>query len=232
MKRAKAVLFDLYDTLVYADSQSLEDKLSACARICAVKPSEFSRVWRSFVVESNLGRFPTTEERVREVVRTLGLTETPALVTSLTRQEHEFLERGTRLFVDAISTLVSLRQRGLKLALVTNASPSVHIVLRSHRLPEYVDAIVVSCEVGSRKPDPGIYRTAMEELKAEASEGVFVGDGNDGELDGAHSLGMATIWIRRGLPKYVPTRESVPESIDFTVESLSDVVRIIDKEAE
>lgn len=228
MKRLTAALFDLYDTLVYADRLRHEDKVNACARICNVEPQAYSEVWRSLVVESNLGVFPNTEDRVMAVVKRLGVPERSGLIETLTDYEHRFLEVGTILFDDAITTLVSLRQHGLKLGLVTNASPSVRIVLRKHELDKYIDCITISCEVGYRKPDANIYKFAMNSLEVEAGDCMFVGDGNDGELDGAHNLGIVTVWVRRNLPKYMQMKDSSIDNVDFTVASLAEVVNLID----
>jgi putative hydrolase of the HAD superfamily len=227
MKHPKAVLFDLYDTLTYADSQSNEDKMNTCARICNVRPEEFSKAWKSLVVESNLGKFPKTEDRVRAVLRILGVPENQEIIDAVAKCEHEFLKSGILLFDDTINTLVSLRKAGLKLGLVTNASPSVRIVLANYKIEEYMDCTIISSEVGCRKPDARIYKTALEKLGVKARECVFVGDGNDGELDGAHALEILTIWIKRDTKKYVQMEGSSMSSVNFIIESLSETVDII-----
>jgi putative hydrolase of the HAD superfamily len=225
MKRYKAVLFDLYDTLAYVDRTSYEEKLNACAEICNVTPEAFSKVWKSLIVDSNLGRFPSTEDRVREAIRMLGLAEDQAVIRAVAKYEHAFLRNGTRLFPDTENTLLTLRRAGLRLGLVTNASPSVQVVLETHRISDYMDCTVVSSDVGYRKPDPHIYKVATDKLGMEAPDCVFIGDGNDGELDGAHDIGMTTVMVRRDLPKYVQTKESSMSSVDFVVRSLTELVQ-------
>jgi putative hydrolase of the HAD superfamily len=227
MRHPKVILFDLYDTLTYADIHIYERKVNTCAKICGVRAEEFSTAWKSLVINSNLGEFPKTEDRVRAVLRILGVPADKKVIDSVTKTEHEFLRSGIFLFKDATSTLVSLRNSGLKLGIVTNASPSVRIALKSLKIDEYMDCMIISSDVGFRKPDPRIYEVALRALGVEARDCVFVGDGNDGELDGAHEIGIITIWIKREMKKYVQMKDSSISSIDFTVRSLREVVDII-----
>jgi putative hydrolase of the HAD superfamily len=227
VRHIRSVLFDLYDTLTYVDKQCSEQKVQACARILEVQPSEFSKAWTSLVIDSNLGKFPQTEDRVRAVIRMLNVSEVRTSIDAVVRHEHQFLKQGVLLFDDTVSTLLSLRKYGLKLGIVTNASPSVNVVLKNHRLGKYMDCVVISSEVGFRKPDAMIYKIALERLGAQAQDCVFVGDGNDKELDGAHKLGIATILVKRNIAKYMQMEESSLENVDFTVCSLTEIIDIL-----
>jgi putative hydrolase of the HAD superfamily len=64
------------------------------------------------------------------------------------------------------------------------------------------DAIVLSANEGVSKPDPGIYRLALERLGVPASEAIFVGDGEAEELPGAEAVGMRAVQLgsRDGWP--------------------------------
>lgn len=228
MRHPKAVLFDLYDTLTYTDKRRYNDKIDACSKICRVLPGDFEEAWNKLVIESNLGKFRRTEDRVKAVLSMLKISKNAEVINKVTDIEHEFLRSSIYLFDDAIDTLALLRNRGFKLGLVTNASPSVQIVLKQHKLKEHMDCVVISSDIGYRKPDARIYETALEKLGLKASDCYFVGDGNDGELDGAHGLGFVTICVKRDAPKHVETRGSLDLSVDFTVSSLKEVVNIVE----
>jgi HAD superfamily hydrolase (TIGR01509 family) len=98
--------------------------------------------------------------------------------------------------------LETLRNRGLKLAIVSNtASPAwlLHPVLEQQGLVERVDAVVLSSEVGKRKPHPAIFERALAELDVRPGEALFVGDRLDADVLGASSVGMRTVqalWFR------------------------------------
>jgi putative hydrolase of the HAD superfamily len=226
MRGTKAALFDLYDTLTYSDELRYREKIVRCAAVCEVTPSEFSKAWRSIYVQSTLGVYPETEDRVKAVLDILGIRRSEEVIRKVTDSEHEFLRTSMILFRDARNTLVALKAAGMKLALVTNASPSVRVLIRAHKLDEYFDTIIVSSEINCRKPAERIYKAAFEQLEVKPCECVFVGDGNDNELEGAQKLGTTTIWIKRGLPKY-QKGENPTAGFDFTAESLDEVRRLI-----
>jgi len=223
MSDIQGVAFDLYDTLTYSDKTLYAGKVSQCASWCGVAPEDFRRVWNSFVVESNLGRLASTADRVKRVLQTLHVEQNDRLIADIVSAEHEFLRTGIRLFDDVLGTLRELRERGFRLGLITNASKSVEIVIETTALSAYLDCIVVSSHVGVRKPAPAIFTMALEKLGLKAPACVFVGDGNDGELDGAHRVGMITVRIDRGRGKYVATRDSSLQSVKHTIRSLSQI---------
>jgi len=98
--------------------------------------------------------------------------------------------------------LDSLRDRGLKTGLVSNAWDPRWLMereLASMGLLERLDAIVFSSEVGVRKPRPEIFYRALDELGVEPERSVFVGDRLEADIKGAADLGMTTIqamWFR------------------------------------
>jgi len=227
VRKIKAALFDLYDTLSYADERRFEEKVRACASLCNVRPEDYAAAWKSLLIDSNLGKLGGTEKRALAVLRMFGLPEDERVAREITRLEHEFLRSGIHLHDDAVSTLTALRTSGLKLGLITNASPSVREVFDRHELWSYFDCVIISSEVGLRKPEPGIYLAALNRLEFEPWQCVYIGDGNDGELDGAHDVGMLTVCVERGGPKYFRMKDSLPSSVNYTVSTLAEVIPLV-----
>ncbi|MEJ2155713.1 MAG: HAD-IA family hydrolase [Desulfobacteraceae bacterium] len=85
---------------------------------------------------------------------------------------------------------------------------------------------ILSCKVGHKKPDQIIYKKALEALELSPLECVFVGDGNDFELDGAKSIGMHTIRITRPLGPYASSSNQ-STAFDFQVASLSELHQLL-----
>lgn len=226
MRGLKAALFDLYDTLTYVDRLPYQEKIAKCAAVCGVVPAIFSKAWRSLYLQSTLGHYPRTEDRVKAVLDILEVPSSEEVIRNVTEHEHNFLRTGMILFEDAISTINSLKKAGLKLGLVTNASPSVRVLVNNYKFDEYLDAVIISSEVNCRKPSEEIYKVALEELGIRPTETVFVGDGNDNELAGARNLGITTVWVDRGLPKYQKD-ERPGTGYDFRAESLEEAGKII-----
>ena len=106
----------------------------------------------------------------------------------------EWFERMA-LADDAGPTLVALRPR-YKLGLITNG-PSVIQRAKIERfgLAQYFDLLVVSGEVGVAKPDPAIFRLALERLGVGSAEALFVGDSPEYDLRGAAAAGVPFIWM-------------------------------------
>jgi putative hydrolase of the HAD superfamily len=98
--------------------------------------------------------------------------------------------------------LESLRARGLKLGLVSNAfDPGwlLHRDLEHMGIEQRLDFSVFSSEVGTRKPHPAIFHRALEALDVEPERGLFVGDRLYEDVRGAAEVGMTTVqalWFR------------------------------------
>jgi len=108
--------------------------------------------------------------------------------------EHAAWGPARRLGADTHALLESLRDRGLKLGLVSNAfDPGwlLHRDLEQMGLAERLDFSVFSSEVGVRKPDPRIFKCALEALGVEPGRALFVGDRLYEDIRGAAELGMS-----------------------------------------
>jgi putative hydrolase of the HAD superfamily len=116
--------------------------------------------------------------------------------------EHAAWEPSRVLGGTTHALLESLRGRGLKLGLVSNAfDPGwlLHRDLEQMGLAERLDFSVFSSEVGKRKPHPAIFQRALEALDVKPKDAVFVGDRLYEDVRGAGELGMTTVqalWFR------------------------------------
>lgn len=109
------------------------------------------------------------------------------------------IERRERLtaFTDAAPSLRVLRE-SYALALVTNgASCLQREKLAASGLDEHFDAVVVSAELGTAKPDATIFKHALSQLGADANHAVMVGDSLARDVDGAIAAGLQGVWINR-----------------------------------
>jgi HAD superfamily hydrolase (TIGR01662 family) len=99
------------------------------------------------------------------------------------------------LYDDAVPTLTGLRERGIKLGLVSNGTRDLDAFVRHHGLE--VDAAVSSRTHGKIKPDPSIFRAALARLRAEPYEALMVGDQPGDDVEGARSTGMEALLLDR-----------------------------------
>ena len=189
-----AVLLDLYDTLVQSDWDEMRDLMAARLGIdgnVLLDAFDATRPARS------VGAYDDVEGDMASVIEATGLPAEPDLVRDLATLEHEFLREHVRLHEDAVPVMRELRGRGVPTALVSNCSHSTLPVVDRLGLADELDALVLSFEVGSRKPEPEIYRVALQRAGAVApSRAVFVDD-QARYCDGAAALGIETRLIVR-----------------------------------
>jgi putative hydrolase of the HAD superfamily len=189
----KAILIDLYDTLVWTDWPVLRERIEARAALSGralLDGFERTRVARS------IGAYGSMEGDLAEVLKAAGLERDDALVKELAGTITMFLQTGVHLWDDSLPTLRELRARGLRTAVVSNCDHGTRPVVERLGLHEETDAVVLSFEAGVAKPDAGIYRKALEALGAEPAEAVFVDD-QLAYCEGAQAVGIRPFLVLR-----------------------------------
>jgi putative hydrolase of the HAD superfamily len=139
---------------------------------------------------------------VRELFGGFGIEISEEELERFLVAEHAAWEPARALGATTHALLETLRARGLKLGLVSNAfDPGwlLHRDLAEMGLADRLDFAVFSSEVGRRKPHPTIFERALEALGVAAQAAVFVGDRLYEDVRGAAELGMTTVqalWFR------------------------------------
>jgi len=159
-------------------------------------PTTLGRAFDQTRPDRSVGAFATEEEDTRAVLEAAGLTHDEERVRELVRIEREFMTTGIRLFEDSIPTVRELRADGVRTVLVSNCSNNTRPVVARLDLEREFDALILSFEVGARKPQPAIYHAALEAVGSEAADAIFVDDQAD-YCDGARTLGIDTRLIIR-----------------------------------
>jgi len=99
------------------------------------------------------------------------------------------------LYEDAIPTLDVLRDRGLKLGLLSNSARDLHDFVGHHGLT--VDAVLTSRAHGKTKPHEAIFRRMLELLDVVPGEALMVGDTVEDDVEGATAVGMRAVLVDR-----------------------------------
>jgi putative hydrolase of the HAD superfamily len=100
-------------------------------------------------------------------------------------------------YPDAVPALAALRARGLALVCVSNWDISLREVLSDTGLAAHLDGVVSSAETGASKPDPAIFRAALELARCEPGEALHVGDTEAEDVAGAAAAGIPALLIDR-----------------------------------
>jgi putative hydrolase of the HAD superfamily len=93
--------------------------------------------------------------------------------------------------------LAALRERGIRLVVVSNWDVSLHERLQETGLAPLLDGAVASAEAGVAKPDPAIFALGLERAGAAAGEAWHAGDSLEEDVVGARAAGLAAILVAR-----------------------------------
>ena len=237
--RIKAVLFDMFDTLmlIEKDHAFYSPSLKRAYEFLLEKGVKVDfDVFEKAYVEARDALYaeadakleePHFNVRIANALKVLGYDYgvSSEIVAGATNAFCEAFMNYVRIDDDAAGSLAKLHGR-FKLGIVSNfAIPEcVLTLLRKHGLDGFFDVVVVSGAVNVRKPSPEIFRKALEALGVDAEETVFVGDTVDADVEGAKSLGMKTVYIERRVQKEAET--ACP---DQTIKSMGELLEALER---
>ena len=163
--------------------------------------------------------------QVRRLLGEFGIEVTDDELLRFLEAEHAAWEPARQLASTTHALLESLRDRGLKLGLVSNAIDPPELLRRDLEhlgVAQRLDVAVFSSEVGRRKPDPVIFRHTLDLLGVVPADALFVGDTLATDIAGAAALGMKTcqaLW-------FVADEDEEPEP-DFRAFTQMDVLTFV-----
>ena len=245
--RYRAVLFDLFDTLVRFDRERMPEiqingKLvrSSAGMLHGILQKQAPQVGLEACYEA-LGASWREAERLRALdhrevsaldrfayfFRELGLDEA-ALPEGFGRSlidAHRGALGHAAEFPPHHGPLLRRLAEHYRLAVVSNFdyTPTALDILGRAGVVELFETIVVSDEVGWRKPKPVIFETALDRMSLRPADALFVGDRADIDVLGARAVGMPTAWINRDAEP-LPTDIQPP---DFELRDLAELRAIL-----
>lgn len=205
----RAVLFDWGGTIVRDDSVVLGAPAAAVAAYVRrrleydLSDADFERAFQAVLPDYRPGETETAPHLGRllgAAFTWLGLAVGVGDVEACARLFFQESTHGMAVYDDARGLLASLRYRGYRTAVVTNAIfPSALFAPKVNELglAGYIDAFVSSADVGVAKPNPGPFLRALAELKVEAQDALFVGDMVATDIVGARAAGMRAVLLER-----------------------------------
>jgi putative hydrolase of the HAD superfamily len=235
MRRIDLVLFDLDDTL-HDDTRAYQSAAEEVAREVAAEHgidalalkaayvAEAEGFWQRLSVDDLKVKLSRIRASMwQNALESVGVANAELAERSAERY-NAYREKYYELFPGAIDLLRRLRERNVKLGIVTNGLSETHrqkIALL--RVGEFFDAIFLSDEVGMVKPDPLLFAHACRTLGGAPARSAMVGDRYDRDIGGAIEAGLLTIWLN------VRAEELPPGAVppDATVSSIADVGRIL-----
>jgi putative hydrolase of the HAD superfamily len=200
--RGTTVLFDAGGVLLDLDYAFLKRLLEArhvATTVSALSASESiarttidrrvreggrsSEAWRDYF-RILLTRVGTPPEGTEEIIDTLA-------------EAHQRVGLWTVAIEGAVATVRTLNEAGHRLGVVSNAEGRVERDLDGAGFAGFFETVVDSHLVGVEKPDPGIFRIALERMSAAPETAVFVGDVPAVDVVGARAAGLTAVLLDR-----------------------------------
>lgn len=205
----RAVLFDWGGTVVRDDSLAAGAPAAAVAGYVRkrldyqLSDADFERAFNAVLPDYRPGETeaaPHISRLLGSAFTWLGLAVGASDVDACARLFFQESSHGMTVYDDARGLLASLRYRGYRTAVVTNAifpSPLFAPKVNELGLAGYIDAFVSSADVGLAKPNPGPFLRALAELNVEPQDALFVGDMVATDIAGARAAGMRAVLLER-----------------------------------
>jgi HAD superfamily hydrolase (TIGR01509 family) len=213
----RACLVDVYDTILRSQ---FVPRVESLVTPLGIAVGDWLAEWDKMREDRDRGRL-TIAASIARTLPAFGIEPDPGLVADLARRDLESFRALTRLCEDTVPFLEWLRSRGVLTALVSNCADTTRAQLEYLGVIPLVDAVILSCEVGSMKPYPEIYVTALEELGVAAVDAAFIDD-QPAFCVGAQAVGIRPIQIARGEASGYVSQWNFP-----VVHSLSDAQSLL-----
>lgn len=211
---SQAFLFDFYRTLIRSQSwidlevrQLPQAAFAHMAKLGAIPPLD----------PDSLSRIEAIFQAARQVADTTGLEtshvdDLMAMVEALSLQDcvsrqlaeetvaalHRDCIPTVELIEGAVDTLRRLQDMGFRLGIISNAAyaPFLTWILERFEIIEFFEQVVVSADVGTRKPWPEIFFLTLDRMGLSSSEAAYVGDDFRRDIVAAKRAGLRAIWYR------------------------------------
>ena len=224
--KVKAVIFDMYETLVtlYNSPQYFGMHMALDAGI----PDEvFQRSWRPTEDDRTLGKL-TLSQAVDKVLKNTGVFSKELSERIVSKRIESKEECFRHIHPEIIPMLKALKNKGIKVGLISNCFSEEAAIIRESELFPYFDVVCMSYELGMKKPDADIYLHCLKKLGLKPYECLYVGDGGSHELEAASKAGMQVVqavwYLKEGT--YQPVGR-MPEYVQM--ESPSDILRYVEE---
>ena len=194
MKNIKAIIFDAYGTLfdVNSAAEKCKDKIGA-------KWGSFANFWRTTQLEYTWLRslmkrhkdfWQVTEDSLDKSMKAFS-------IDSSMRDELLNLYKVLSPFKEVPETLKALKERKLKLAILSNGTPTLlKELVTSNNLDNLFDDLFSIEEVGIYKPDSKVYDIPIKKYHIKKNEVAFL-SANTWDVSGSGNYGYNSIWVNR-----------------------------------
>lgn len=205
MARRTAIFFDAGNTLVHLDYALIARTFQEHGIPLSAEEVRRGEQRARVPVDRLIAGIGGAERHERDVMRAYFRFVLEALGLALTPEAERAMEplvaytRAGRLWTavepGTAELLADLGRRGYLLGVVSNSNGTVESSLEEVGLRRHLDFVIDSCVVGVEKPDPRIFRLALERAGVEAADATYIGDLYHIDVRGAQAAGLNAILL-------------------------------------
>ena len=191
MMKIKAVIFDMFETLVthykhplYFGEQIAED--------IGISNEDFQRIWNASDEDRTIGK-KTLETVLTDILEEYRIYSKERLNHIVSKRIATKQKCFDDLDVNIVPMFEELKRKDLKIALISNCFSEEVDLIHHSVLYAYFDKTYLSFEIGRKKPDLEIFKQCCLGLSVASEECLYVGDGASEELEAASKVGMNAI---------------------------------------
>ena len=250
MNHIKAIGFDLFNTLITLEPTTLDAAMSNLFSslldsgfFLRDKPfmDAYGQAALKHIKESRkTGKETHNRYWLSEALYTQGYPTSPDDPRIAKGVEAYFTAffHGCRLIPDTKDMLRSLKKK-YRLGLLTNFThpPAVLKIIDALGLEPYFDVVLISGELGYRKPHPLVFRSLTDLLKVKKHQLIYVGDDPEPDIIGAWRAGLQPVWTTCVQDQKIPVARGIfstgDDTPDFQVPRIStwkDLFSLLDGE--
>ena len=194
MKNIKAIIFDAYGTLFDVNSAAeickdkIGDKWESFANYWRTTQLEYT--WLRSLMKRHKDFWQVTEDSLDKSMKTFE-------IDSSMRNELLDLYKILSPFKEVPEVLKSLKEKDLKLAILSNGTPALlNQLVKNNNLDNLFDDLFSIEEVGIYKPDSKVYDMPINKYKIQKNEVAFL-SANTWDVSGGGNYGFNSIWVNR-----------------------------------
>lgn len=207
MNKYKHIFFDLDRTLwdfeqnsittlkeMFQKNNLLELRVESFDEFFSVYKKINHELWTDYK-DGKIKKDYLSFERFNKTLQHFGI-ENKDLAKTLSIDYITISPMQTILFPFTFEILDYLKSKNYKLHIITNGFKEVQKVkLKNSKLENYFDLIIISEEVGFKKPSPEIFEISIEKAKAKKEDCLMIGDDLETDIKGALAANMDAIWV-------------------------------------
>ena len=220
MKNIKAIIFDAYGTLFDVNSAAekckdkIGDKWEGFANFWRTTQLEYT--WLRSLMKRHKNFWQITEDSLDKSMKTFN-------IDSAMRNELLNLYKALSPFKEVPETLKKLKERNLRLAILSNGTPSLLTQLvKNNNIDNLFDDLFSIEEVGIYKPDAKVYDIPIKKYKIEKSQVAFL-SANTWDVSGGGNYGYQSIWVNRN--------NDIFDNLDYKpinqIKNLNELIKLI-----